>query len=249
MAPPLFDDLTDAYEAMIDWPKRLANESPFFFRIFAQIGARRVLDAACGPGRHAAMFHGHGLEVEGADLSPKMIAKARADFGEPPGLRWVVRSFDQPVEAAEPFDAVVCTGNSLALAGDLDAASRAVRCMADALRPGGMLVIQVLNLWRLADGPCRWQKCAATKRDGGEALIVKGVHRCGSQGYLDIVVIAPGEPPAMQTESAPLLGIEPEFLVEAARAAGVRQTMLLGDYQERPYQRASSVDLILIGQK
>ena len=30
----LFDDLTDVYEAMINWPKRLAHEEPFFHGLF-----------------------------------------------------------------------------------------------------------------------------------------------------------------------------------------------------------------------
>ena len=57
MNADLFADLTDVYEAMVDWPKRLANEEPFYRRLFARIGARRVLDAACGTGHHASMFH------------------------------------------------------------------------------------------------------------------------------------------------------------------------------------------------
>ena len=35
----VFDDLTDVYEAMIDWPQRLANEGPFYRRCFERVGA------------------------------------------------------------------------------------------------------------------------------------------------------------------------------------------------------------------
>ena len=130
MAGELFDDLADAYEAMIDWPKRLANEGPFYRRCFERVGVGSVADVACGTGHHAAMFHSWQLRVEGSDLSPQMIARARSNFGEPPGLSWRVRSFDQPIEPAEPFDAVVCVGNSLALAAHAATARRAVaRCL------------------------------------------------------------------------------------------------------------------------
>src|SRR5512147_2226208 len=121
-----FDEHAAVYDLLIDWPKRLANEEPFYRRLFERVGARRVLDAACGTGRHAAMFHAWGLRVEGADLSPEMIARARAGSGEPEGLRWTVRGFDQPVERPGSFDAVVCVGNSLALAPDLQTVHRAL---------------------------------------------------------------------------------------------------------------------------
>ena len=36
----IFDDLTNVYEAMIDWPKRLANEEPFYRRLIERTGAK-----------------------------------------------------------------------------------------------------------------------------------------------------------------------------------------------------------------
>ena len=155
----MFQDLTDVYEAMIDWPKRLANEGPFYRRLFEQYGVRSVVDVACGTGRHAAMFHSWDLQVEGADLSPAMIDRARASFGEPAGLRWVVRGFDQPIAPESPFDAAVCVGNSLPLAPDMATVRQAIGEMLAAVRRGGLLVIHALNLWHLPDGPCVWQKC------------------------------------------------------------------------------------------
>ncbi|MDI9446320.1 MAG: hypothetical protein QM844_19330, partial [Planctomycetota bacterium] len=64
MATGRFDDLTDVYEAMIDWPKRLANEEPFFRRLFDQAGARRGADGAGGPGRPPARFEAGGRAVD-----------------------------------------------------------------------------------------------------------------------------------------------------------------------------------------
>ena len=86
-----FNQLADVYEAMIDWPKRLAAEEPFYRHWFQQAEVKRVADVACGTGHHAAMFHGWHLDVEASDLSPAMIERARAGFGEPPGLHWAVR--------------------------------------------------------------------------------------------------------------------------------------------------------------
>ena len=124
-----------------------------------------------------------------------------------------MRGFGEPILPSEPFDAVVCVGNSLALAPDRATAETAILQMLAALRPGGLLVVQLLNLWRLPDGPCVWQKCRCAmlplssplppgegqgegrrialraSSPATEVLILKGVHRCDSRGYVDLAVV------------------------------------------------------------
>ncbi|MCE5267256.1 MAG: class I SAM-dependent methyltransferase [Planctomycetaceae bacterium] len=250
----MFDDLADVYEAMIDWPKRLAYEASFYRRLFDEAGVRRVLDMACGTGHHAAMFHAWGLSVESADVSPAMIERARASFGSSDGLRWVVRAFDRPVDNREPFDAAICVGNSLALAADRATVERAVRQMVAAVRAGGIVIIHVLNLWRLADGPCQWQKCqrltlpsaSETPRD---ALIVKGVHRCGGRGFLELVVADPATGRLLRSESTPLLGIEASDVTRIAIDAGAKSVDLFGGYRNEPFDCNKSVDLVLVARR
>jgi glycine/sarcosine N-methyltransferase len=246
----MFQDLTDVYEAMIDWPKRLANEGPFYRRLFDQHSVHSVVDVACGVGRHAALFHSWNLRVEGADISAPMIDRARTAFGEPAGLRWAVRGFDQPIETAEPFDAAVCVGNSLPLAPDLATVGRAIEQMLSAVRSGGLVVVHALNLWRLVDGPCVWQKCCRRRLPQGEVLIVKGVHRCGARGYVELIVAkVDGENGAMQTESVPFLGFESVELETIARAAGAAEVQFFGGYQNQPYDRHTDIDLLMLVEK
>ena len=248
MATTLFDDLTDVYEAMIDWPKRLANEEPFYRRRFEQVGVRSVADVACGTGRHAALFHSWGLRVEGSDLSPTMIERARSRFGEPPGLRWAVRGFDAPPGVPELEDAVLCVGNSLALAPDAETVARVLRQMLAALRTGGLLVVHVLNLWRLPEGPCQWQKCLRTTLTQGETLILKGVHRCGSKGYVELLVMDPAGG-LLRSDAAVFQGLECRELESLARESGAGQVQFFGGYDEQPYVRHQSTDLLLVARK
>jgi hypothetical protein len=53
----------------------------------------------------------------------------------------------------------------------------------------------------------------------------------------------------MKTESAPLLGIEAADCESILKAAGAKETHLFGGYQEQPYDRAASVDWILVARK
>ncbi len=237
------------YDSLIDWAKRLATEAPFYRRLFEQFEVRRVLDAACGTGRHAAMFHGWGLEVEGADLSPDMIAEARRTFGEPAGLRWVERSFEMPPSACS-FDAVICVGNSLALAGSPEAIQRSIRGLLASVRPGGLCVIHVLNLWRLREGPVLWQKHVRARLEGREHILLKGVHRCGSRGFVQIADLDITEtalvPEFVQAEFP---GLEAKDLQSWVTQAGGEVAQLSGSYKEDMYIREESQDIILVARR
>jgi SAM-dependent methyltransferase len=245
----MFEDLTGVYEAMIDWPKRLAHEGPFFRRLFEQNAVQSVVDVACGTGHHAAMFHDWGLRVEGADLAEAMIERARANFGQSPTMRWVARGFDQPITPAGSFDAAVCLGNSLPLAADTAMIERTLSQMLAAVRSGGLVVVHALNLGRLPDGPCVWQKCRRIAFPQGEALVVKGVHRCGPRGYVELVVADLGGTNPPRTESVALLGLSAEQWESMAKAAGAAEIRLLGGYRDEPYHPTKSVDLLLVATK
>lgn len=242
-----FDARPELYDALIDWERRLANETPFYRRLFDAYQVGAVLDAACGTGRHAAMFHSWGLEVEGADLSPAMIEAARRQFPEGPRLRWVVRGFDSPTDRPGHFDAAICVGNSLALARDPAHIKAAMAAMVAAIRPGGIVVIQVLNLWSLADGPVRWQKCKRIRLDGSEHVVVKGVHRAGGRGYVSLIDLRLNKGGVEEHFASPsFLGIQAEELADATRSAGAEIVETWGGIDRTPYDRASSVDLIVV---
>jgi SAM-dependent methyltransferase len=246
----MFEDLTDVYEAMIDWPKRLAHEGPFYHRLFEQHDVHSVVDTACGVGRHASLFHSWEFRVEGADISAPMVERARTKFGEPAGLCWTVRGFDQPIGPANSFDAALCIGNSLPLAADMATVGRAIEQMLSAVRSGGLLVIHILNLWRLPDGPCVWQKCCRRSLPQGDVLIVKGIHRSAARGYVELIVAkVDNEDTPLQTESVPFLGLESSELETIARAAGAADIQFFGGYQNQPYNRPTSVDLVMVAVK
>lgn len=250
MSADIFDEHSWRYEAMVDWPKRLANEAPFYRKLFADAGVRTVLDAACGTGQHAEMFHSWGLSVEAADVSEGMIERCRARVGTSDRLRWVVRSFDRPAEPTRTFDAVLCVGNSLSLASDMDTVHRAVRAMLDSTSSGGVCVIHVLNVWSLPDGPMLWQKTLRVRHAGRDHLLIKGIHRSGASVRIEVLDLTIDQPsPQRWSESTPLLPITADDLVSSAKAASASLVGTFGDYRHTPYDRATSPDLIAVCRK
>ncbi|HSW44992.1 MAG TPA: class I SAM-dependent methyltransferase [Phycisphaerae bacterium] len=243
-----FDQRVDRYDALIDWPRRLGNETNFYRNWFERADVRRVLDAACGTGRHASMFHEWGLEVEGADVSPGMIAHCRQVHGEPAGLRWVERPYTRPTDPPASFDAVLCVGNSLALTEESPGVETALRAMIDSLRPGGVCIVQVLNLWRLPDGPTQWRKCVRVPLAGGDHVLLKSIRRVGERAFIDFVDIelTPDGGMTRETESDSFIGLRADDLRAAAEAAGAGDISFFGNYQQQAYDPATCPDLILV---
>ncbi len=97
-----------------------------------------VLDIGCGTGSLSVVMAGLGHDVSGIDLSPGMIAQARAKAAAA-GLKIQFREMDAGELSLAPgqFDAVVCRH----LLWALPEPAEVLRRWAALLRPGGRLVL------------------------------------------------------------------------------------------------------------
>lgn len=109
-----------------------------------EVGAR-LLDLACGWGRHSIEFARAGLRVTGLDRSGTLLALAREaarEAGVRPG--WV-RGDMRSLPFRESFDAVVSLFSSLGYFASDEEDLRVLRGVREALRPGGLFLLEVMH--------------------------------------------------------------------------------------------------------
>jgi ubiquinone/menaquinone biosynthesis C-methylase UbiE len=102
-----------------------------------QSGGERLLDVACGTGKHLE-FLKEDYQVEGLDLSLELldIAKERT----PDVLYHHADMMD--FDLGREFNVVTCLFSSIGYVKTLDNLHRAVKCMSNHLKAGGVLVIE-----------------------------------------------------------------------------------------------------------
>lgn len=131
------------------------------------LAGRRVLDLACGPGRHAAQLSSRGARVVGLDLSLPLLARARMRTrGAVPMVRADMR---QLPFGPGTFDMVVNLFTSFGYFAD-DAQHQAV--LADAaslLRRGGAFVLDFFNAAAVREGLVPREECVV----GSQRVVIQ----------------------------------------------------------------------------
>lgn len=248
-----FDRLADIYDLLVNWPARLTRERPFFERLFREHRVERVLDAACGTGRHAVLFAGQGYQVVGSDISAAMIRRARRHAAESGvKVRFVVAAFDDLRKRfAGEFDAVVCLGNSLAACGSKALARRAMRQFALCLGPGGLLIVQMLDFDAMRAADDRFESPRSGTLDGREFLLFKFFDLTTLPVKLNLAIFdrAPGGQWEWEVVTNPLYGPSASELRGLARAAGFERIRFYANHRFEPYRRQGDQMLLVATRK
>ncbi len=121
-------------------PARTAAEIAWLRRRLPLPAYRRVLDVACGPGRHALPLAAQGYHVTGIDQDAVAISAARRQA--PANAVFRVGDMRDLTALPGPFDAVLCLWQSFGyFAAPTNAA--VLGGLAAGLRPGGRLILDI----------------------------------------------------------------------------------------------------------
>ena len=119
---------------------------------------RRLLDLTCGPGLYAVPLAQRGVAVTGVDFGPASIAHARrlaAEAGVARRCVFVEADVRDYEPEAATYDAALFLYGQLAVFPRRQAAALLAKA-ARALRPGGRLVVELLNPERIDKKDSTW---------------------------------------------------------------------------------------------
>jgi SAM-dependent methyltransferase len=106
--------------------------------------ARRLLELACGTGRHARALAGLGHEVVAIDRSEPMLACARGGRDAPgaPPVSFLLQDMRTLELSPPPFDAAVCLFDSIGFVQTNEAILQVLAGVRRHLRPDGLFVFE-----------------------------------------------------------------------------------------------------------
>jgi glycine/sarcosine N-methyltransferase len=152
--PAFYDAVSRFYDDMTGRGHRSPGFKAAIEEIVRTNRIATALDAGCGTGSLSIPLAQLGVDVSAVDLSAGMIA-ALKKHAETLGVSLHAYSLDLrhlPVIGTGQMDAVFCLGNTLAHLEGSAAQSEALKEFSRVLRPGGLLIVQVLNFEPYQEG-------------------------------------------------------------------------------------------------
>jgi SAM-dependent methyltransferase len=146
-----------------DWPDRA------FYREIILDDGQPALDVGCGTGRLLLDYLADGIDVDGVDVSPEMLALCRnkaVDLGLNPNL------YQQSMEAlnlGRTYRTIFVPSSSFQLVTDLSAALEALKRFHLHLKPGGTLVMSIMDI--ASDSSEEWQLIGEGVRPDDDLLV------------------------------------------------------------------------------
>ncbi|HMD81166.1 MAG TPA: class I SAM-dependent methyltransferase, partial [Anaerolineales bacterium] len=144
-----------------NWPDRA-----FYLEIIRKYG-QPVLDVGCGTGRLLLDYLQHGIDIDGVDNSPDMLAECRqkeANLGLSPNL------YEQYVEVLElprKYQTILIPSSSLQLIVEPEMVDQALKRLHNHLLPGGVVSASFMKLRKDSDPlEFEWEQSAIREKDG-----------------------------------------------------------------------------------
>ncbi|HEX3240018.1 MAG TPA: class I SAM-dependent methyltransferase [Solirubrobacterales bacterium] len=138
----------DGASADMAWTERTESEVNRALKMLRPEGDERILDLACGSGRHTIELARRGFTVVGADISPDLIEIANRDAGAEPDLAVSFVEGDlRELDFEAEFDIVLnLNDGAIGYFESEDENHRTFEVISRALRPGGRNLIQLPNV-------------------------------------------------------------------------------------------------------
>lgn len=200
----------------------------------------RMLDLGCGNGRHSKRLSAKGFHVTGIDLAGASIRSAKKS--ESPNLRFYRGDMREPF-GKNHFDHVFSFFTSFGYFKTNEEDHQVVANMAEALKPGGTLVLDYLNT------PYAEKKLVPVENKEIDGIIYRITRWTDEKHFFKKIVIdgiIPGKPYEFTEQVSKFSLVD---FNELFNAHGLCMQQVYGDYNLGLYDAENSPRLILVATK
>ena len=251
----VFEELAFIYDQSIDWAQRLQRELPMLFTLIENRKPARILDLACGSGRHAVAFAKSGFEVIGIDLSPHMIAAAtrHAEENDVSVQFHTADMSNVNTMVTGSFDLILCLGNSLALLPSIDTLKATLKSAYRLLTKNGYLVTQTLNFEEIRHNQFRFFPLKSGITAAGNEVIFARFFEpfsnksTGTMVFTGFIKTKTGW--KTKTHTHQVLQITQPLMNELLTTSGFTNKQFFADYQQHQFKPTESRNLVIFTQK
>lgn len=204
----------------------------------------KILDLACGHGRHSIPLAKKGFDVTGYDLSEVFLDKARADAeSEGAEVRWI-RGDMRELPFDNEFDAVINIFTAFGYFEDPEDDLKTLRRIHTALRTGGKFLIETLHRDAL---PARFQAKGFDRTSNG-SLVLRERHWDLARDVIDedVTMIRPDGSRTAYKTSVRMRSLSQ--LIAIMKEAGLKVDAWYGGLDGRPLD-LQSFRLVVVSRK
>lgn len=243
-----YDSLAADYDRMAGWEERFDRERPFFSRLIAEREIHTAIDAGAGTGFHSILLGTLGVRVTAVDVSGAMLS-VLGDRVSALGLS--VATVEGSLlalgsVAPAPVDAVVCMGNTVAHLLRSEEQERFASECASAIRPGGTLVLQLLNYDRILARRERIQNV----RERGGMIFIRFYDFLDDGIHFNILRLEPKASGFGHTLTTVRLNpIRRDAIVSLLERAGFSSVETYGGLAELPFDPLTSQDCLVVARR
>ncbi|MDS3860423.1 class I SAM-dependent methyltransferase [Thermosynechococcaceae cyanobacterium BACA0444] len=222
-----YDTIANLFQASRNLPFRWHSEAYTYLNLIGNVTGLKILDLACGEGVYSRYFKQQGAaQVVGVDISPEMIALARAaEIQNPFGVEYLVADVTELGKIGE-FDLVV-SSYLVNHAPDRPTLLKMLQAIARNLHPQGRTINITNNLGQAPEtfnicAPYGFTKTAQLPLTEGTPLEVGFILPDGTEFKVIDFYLSPRtyEQTFLQAGFAPIDWIDPEVSPEGIQEWG-----------------------------
>lgn len=238
-----YDWLSPDYDRMTSFDQRFAREQQSIKHLVEVYGIHTALDAGTGTGFLALVLAQIGVTVTAVDLSPSMIEQLSRNARRLGiGVNALVGAFKDISGLVQTRqDAVFSLGNTLAHSASQQELIASLTAFHQVLRPGGILIVQLLNYVRILSTRDRVQNV----REDGSTRFTRWYEYEGERVRFHITREQVGSDAPGETRTVVLRPVTGEELMSVLPEAGFGDVSFYGGMTMDPYDPLVSKDCVV----